>query len=173
MKKVAIALVALLILAAPAAFAQFRVDAGFNAPLRVGISGLPGVSSDPIEVPAFLPLPFVQLSYSPSIGPINLGVGLKAYTLIILNLAWPTVYAEIDLHPIVLQASVGGGFLFYFGAIGSGVLDTNMVMPELAAFLKLGKTGRLGLGAMTFIASENQEVFPYLIYGTLQFAFPF
>lgn len=172
MKKVAIALVALLILAAPAAFAQFRVDVGFNAPMYVGISGIDGISDEPLKVPSFIPLPFAQISFNPTIGPISVGVGLKAYTLLIINLAWPTVYAELDLHPIVLQASVGGGFLFYFGAIANGTLDTRMVMPELAAFLKLGKSGRLGLGAMTFVGSETQEAFPYLIYGSLQFAFP-
>jgi hypothetical protein len=171
MKKIAILLALVLLVAVPAAFSQFRVDIGFNAPISVGFRGL-DVDGEAVDVPSFIPLPFAQLSYGLDLGPINLGFGLKAYTLIIESLAWPILYAELDVDPVIITASVGGGLFIYFGAIGNGTLDTHMFIPDVAAHLKLGRVARVGLGAMTFIGAEGQDVFPYIFYGSLQFSFP-
>ncbi|HAE21156.1 MAG TPA: hypothetical protein DCG47_02375 [Spirochaetaceae bacterium] len=171
MKKIAILVALVLLVAVPAAFSQFRVDIGFNAPISIGFSGF-DIDGESVDVPSFIPLPFAQLSYGFDLGPVNLGIGLKAYTLIIESLAWPTLFVELDVDPVIITASVGGGLFIYFGAIGNGTLDTHMFIPDLAAHLKLGRVARFGLGVMTFVASEEQELFPYIFYGSLQFSFP-
>jgi hypothetical protein len=171
MKKLAILLALVLLVAVPAAFSQFRVDLGFNAPISVGFSGL-DIDGESVDVPSFIPLPFGQIAYGLDLGPLTLGVGLKAYTLIIMSMAWPNLFVELDVDPIVITASAGGGLFIYFGALGSGTLDTHMFIPDLTAHLKLGRVARLGLGVMTFVASEDQGVFPYIFYGSLQFSFP-
>lgn len=171
MKKLAILLALVLLVAVPAAFSQFRADIGFNAPISIGFSS-PELGVESLDVLNFIPLPFGQIAYGLDLGPITVGLGLKAYTAIVLSVAWPTLFVELDLDPIVLTASAGGGLFMFFGVIGAGTLDTNMFIPELAAHLKLGRVARLGLGAMTFVASEDQGVFPYIFYGSLQFSFP-
>ncbi len=171
MKKIAILVALVLLVAVPAAFSQFRVDIGFNAPISVGFSGF-DLGGEAVDVPSFIPLPFGQISYGLDLGPITVGLGLKAYTLIIESLAWPTLFVELDADPVIITASAGGGLFIFFGAIGSGTLDTHMFIPDLAAHLKLGRVARLGLGVMTFVGSEDQELFPYILYGSLQFSFP-
>jgi hypothetical protein len=58
-------------------------------------------------------------------------LGLKAYTAIIESVAWPTLFVELDVDPVIITASAGGGLFIYFGAIGTGTLDTNMFIPDL------------------------------------------
>ncbi|TFG85193.1 MAG: hypothetical protein E4H20_00965 [Spirochaetales bacterium] len=172
MKKLSLLFLMLALIAAPAAFAQFRIDVGFNAPMLIGIENLDGPEGDPVEVPSFIPLPFGQISYNMDLGALSVGAGLRAYTLIIESLAWPCAYVEFDVDPVVITLSGGGGFFLYFGVLGNGTLDMHMFIPELMAHFKLGKFTRLGIGGMTFIGLENQDVFPYIIYGSLQFSFP-
>ena len=172
MRRITVLLLVLMVVTATSAFAQFRIDIGFNAPIAVGVESVNSPSGEPFKIPSFIPLPFAQASYAFNLGPLTMGLGLKAYTLIIESIAWPTAYVELAFDPFLVSLSGGGGYLFYFGVLGNGSLDTHVFMPDLAAEVKLGRFARLGLGIMTFVGFEGQESFPYLFYGSLHFAFP-
>ncbi|HPE36001.1 MAG TPA: hypothetical protein PK625_02555 [Spirochaetales bacterium] len=173
MRKYALVAVLLALVAAPAAMAQFRVDVGFDAPMYVGLSSFGETSTgESIAVPSFIPLPFAQGSFQLDLGIIKAGIGIKAYTLIIESLGWPVLWAEMDFDPIVLNLTVGGGAFLYFGALGNGMLDVHFIIPDLSAMFKLGRFTRLGLGVMTFVGSETQDVFPFIAYGAIHFSFP-
>lgn len=166
-------LVALLIaaLAAPA-FAGWQLDIGAEIPVRVGITDS-SVDEDYGDYLDFLfLLPTGTISYSFGFGPLSLGVGGKLYTLIVESIIYPVVYAELDFDPVVVNFTTGGlGFLF-FGL--STFFDTGaLLIPDLSVMFKLGKSFRLGVGAMTFIGTDiSQDYFPYILYGTAKFRIP-
>lgn len=168
--KKAIILAALVAMLAVPAFAQWHVDIGAEIPFRVGIQ------SDNEDYGEFLNYMFLvptgTIAYNFGLGPINLGVGGKLYTLIIESVLYPIAYAELDFDPVVVNLTAGGfGFLF-FGLMNS--FETGaLLIPELSVQFKLGKSFRLGVGAMTFIGTEiNQTAFPYIAYATAKFRIP-
>ncbi|MGA2479398.1 MAG: hypothetical protein ABSG63_11675 [Spirochaetia bacterium] len=165
-KKLFVAAAALILLSLPA-FADFRLDIGLDAPLSVGVSnGASGVGSDIGQIP-FLPIPEVGLYYFWGLGPVDLGVGLRAYTIIIESLAWPNLVGEVNLGPVVIQAQLGGGFFAAFGAAGNSTAWGQVVVPDLSAWFKLGKSSqfRLGGGIMGIYApSALGSYMPWLVY---------
>ncbi len=169
MKK-AIVLAALIAMLAVPAFAQWRVDIGAEIPFLVGITDTSNDYSDFLSY-MFL-VPTGTIAYNFGLGPLNLGVGGKLYTLIVESVIYPMAYAELDFDPMVINLSAGGfGFLF-FGLMTS--FETGALMiPELSVQFKLGKSFRLGVGAMTFIGTDiNQSYFPYIAYASAKFRIP-
>jgi len=174
-KKTFLLIVALCVLAVPAAFAQLRADIGINAPFLIGIEAPNlGAEGESVKIPAFLPIPYVQLAYNFDLGQINLGVGLKAYTAIIASMLYPVAYVEFDADPITVSASVGGGF-YAFLVLTESIADfAPLIIPDVSINYRLGKSFRLGLSALTFYFSEiDQQVFPYAVYFSAKFTLDF
>jgi hypothetical protein len=166
MKKLFFVAAALILLSLPA-FADFRLDIGLDAPLSVGVtSGGSGVGSDIGKIP-FLPIPEIAIHYFWGLGPVDLGVGLRAFTVIIESLAWPNLVGEVNLGPVVIQAQFGGGFFAAFGAAGNNTAFGNVAIPDLSAWFKLGKDQnfRLGGGVMGIWAPDALgSIMPWLFY---------
>lgn len=175
MKKTLVAFLLVAVLAVPSAFAQFRADIGINAPFLVGIEVVNEAGEpEPYQIPAFLPIPYAQIAYNFNLGMVNLGLGLKAYTAIIASMLYPVAYAEIDVDPIVISATLGGGFYAFLVLTESTADFAPLLIPDLSVHFKLGKSFRLGLGALTFYNSEiEQDIFPYLIYFSAKFTLDF
>lgn len=168
MKK-AIILAALAAMLAVPAFAQWHVDIGAEIPFLVGVTD---TSSDYGEFLNYMFLvPTGTIAYNFGLGPLNLGVGGKLYTLIVESIVYPIAYVELDFDPMVVNLTAGGfGFLF-FGLMNS--FETGaLLIPELSVQFKLGKSFRLGAGVMTFIGDMNQSTFPYIAYATAKFRIP-
>ena len=167
MKKKMLVAAAVLILMSLPVFADFRLDIGLDAPLSVGVTnGASGVGSDIGKIP-FLPIPEVAIHYLWSLGPVDLGVGLRAFTVIIESLAWPNLIGEVNLGPVVIQAQFGGGFFAAFGAAGNNTAFGNVAIPDLSAWFKFGKTSafRLGAGIMGIWAPDAiGSMMPWLFY---------
>jgi hypothetical protein len=165
-KKLFIAAAALILLSLPA-FADFRIDIGLDAPLVVGVSnGATGIASDLGKIP-FLPIPEVGIYYFWGLGPVDLGVGIRAYTVIIESMAWPNLVAELNLGPVVIQGQFGGGFFAVFGAVGNDTAWGKVAVPDLSAWFKLGKNQnfRLGGGIMGIWAPNALgDYMPWLVY---------
>lgn len=169
MKK-AIVLAALAAMLAVPAFAQWHVDIGAEIPIRIGVTDTNEDYGDFINY-LFL-VPSGTIAYNFGLGPLNLGVGGKLYTLIVESILYPVAYAELDFDPVVVNLTAGGfGFLF-FGLLTQ--FETGaLLIPELSVQFKLGKSFRLGVGAMTFIGTEiQQDAFPYIAYATAKFRIP-
>lgn len=168
MKKVVFLILAISVLLVPSVFAQFRLDMGIKIPVKMGInfSDVSDVSSTSVNILdkyTFL-LPEASGSYQFDLGPVKLGAGLQLYSLILESIAWPMVFAELDLSPIVINAKIGGLAYLLFGLYNdAGTGD--LLMPEINVAFKLGKSFRLGGGAMFFTSKDfNDIALPYLLY---------
>jgi hypothetical protein len=145
---------AVLILMSLPVFAGFRLDIGLEAPISAGATnGTSGIGTSIGDIP-FLPIPEIAIYYLWDIGPVNLGLGLRAYSIILESVAWPNLVAEFNLGPFVIQAQLGGGFFAAFGAAGNATAFGQVAIPDLSAWFKFGKTEafRLGGGIMGFYA---------------------
>lgn len=168
MKKIAFVLVLIAVLAVPSAFAQLRLDMGFDIPVRIGLSfnNFSDTESVNILEEYIFLLPEAMFAYQFNLGQVNLGVGLRLYTLILESIAWPMGYAELDFDRVAITASVGGGLYLLFGLYNEAGTG-EVIIPELFAGLKLGKARnfKVGAGAMAFLGPElSTDVVPYYFY---------
>ena len=179
MKKTVFFILIVLIIV-PSAFSQFRLDMGVKVPVSLGVkfselAGNTDTSYNIIKNFTFL-FPEVAGTYQFNLGPVKLGAGVQLYTLILESIAWPMAFAEFDFSPViplVVNAKLGGLAYMLFGLYnhaGTG----NLVIPELNAYFKLGKSFRLGGGVMVFTSKDfTSDTFPYALYLTGNFSTTF
>jgi hypothetical protein len=163
MKKfvVVVVLAALCLVAVPA---QVRLDIGVDIPLRISAVTEGSELAEGFDVPYTLPFPSAGLYYTFGAGPVDIGLGARMYSLILLSAIWPNVIAELELGPAVLEAQLGGGAFMFFGVI-SEVQTGSVFIPDLSAWFKLGKTLRVGAGAMgLFIEELSETAVPVVFY---------
>jgi len=180
MKKMIFLVLIITVFFVPSAFAQFRLDLSVDVPAYIGITA--STDNEDInesinflkDVGTFV-FPNGIVSYQIPIGPVKTGIGLKAYSLIIESVLWPVIYAEIDLSHIVINANIGGLGYYWFGIIPNlGFETSSVIVPDLNIAVKLGKTFRLGIGAMAFPGIKGLEtITPYTIYLTGRFSILF
>lgn len=144
--------------------AQVRLDLGIDIPLRISAVMEDSELADGFNIPYTFPFPSAGLYYTFGAGPLNLGVGARMYSLIVVSALWPNAIAELELGPAVLQAQLGGGAFMFFGLVSS--MQTGAVfIPDLSAWFKLGKTLRVGAGAMgLFIEDLADTAMPVVFY---------
>ncbi len=168
MKKIVLFILIITVFLVPSAFAQFRLDLGLQIPVKMGIkfpdsSGIDSTSINILDKYTFL-LPEATGSYQVALGPVKFGAGVQLYSLILESIAWPVVFAELDLSPIVINAKVGGLAYVLFG-IKNDAGTGDLVIPEINIAYKLGKSFRVGVGAMGFTSKNfDTGTIPYLIY---------
>ena len=144
--------------------AQVRMDLGIDIPLRISAVVEGSELADGANVPYTLPFPSAGLYYTFGAGPLELGVGARMYSLVLLSALWPNVIAEMDLGRVVLEAQLGGGAFLFFGVLSS-TQTGSVFIPDLSAWLKLGKTLRIGGGAMgLFIDELADTAMPVVFY---------
>lgn len=168
----------IVLLVIPGAFAQVRLDLAIDIPVILGISAESdddtiNESINLLQDIGTFPFPTAMAAYQFSFGPLNAGVGLKGYSLILESVFWPVVYAEVDLSPIVIHANIGGLGFLYFG-LGTGTTTSSLIIPDFHIAYKFGDTFRLGLGAMALNGIEGLgSTTPYAIYLTGRFSLLF
>jgi len=157
-------------LAGGALSAQMRLDVGIAAPIGIGraLDGtkleMDGAAGDFLSK-VFLPLPEAGLHYQFDLGTVKVGLGGRAFTLILETVLWPNAFAEFDLGPVVLEAQVGGGAFAFVGLVSD--CETGRVFfPDLSAWFKLGKDGnfRLGAGALGLYLPDQTATVPFIFY---------
>lgn len=177
MKKILLFIMLITLFLVPSAFAQYRIDMGIKVPAKMGIhfsdlSSDDDTSVDILDKYTFL-VPEITGSYQMALGPIKMGAGVEMYTFIIESIAWPMVFAELDLSKIVINAKVGGLGFLVFGLYNHA--DTaDILIPDIYSAVKLGKSFRLGLGVMGFTGKEfTSDAVPYIVYlsGSLSMLF--
>ena len=151
MKKMIFLVLIITVFFVPSAFAQFRLDLGADVIVSAGIKNS-GLDDDPtVDVISnyVIPIPEATFSYQFPVGPVNLGAGLQFYTAILESITWPVIFAELDLSPVVVSIKTGGlGFLIF--GLASDSFTGDVLISDLNAAYKLGKSFRLGLGAKIF-----------------------
>jgi hypothetical protein len=170
MKKFMVVLAILVLVAVPT-FAQWRLDVGAVVPRGVGLSigGTTTTTISGVDMASwpFIPFPEAALYYTGEFGPISLGVGARAFTLILETILWPNAFVEVNLGPVALEAQVGGGLFAMFGLVSAS--ETGKVfLPDVSAWFKIGKKGnfRLGGGLIGLYMPEitGTDAIPFLLY---------
>lgn len=176
MKKVLLCMILIVAISVPAAFSQFRLELGVNAPVGVGyVSGSGGGASDlvsTLEESGIIPIPNLALMLQANLGLLKFGVGVKAQSLIVYSMAYPVAQLEVALGPLAIDASLGGYYFGYY-AIGNeyGLEQLDVLVPDLSVWLGLGKkhTFRLGAGAIGVIpTSFDLSTVPFVAYAGLK-----
>jgi len=170
MKRSIIAIFIAAALAASAA-AQARLDLGIDVPKGIGAALGSGTAMDADAQAALaktlFPFPEASLHYQFELGPLRLGAGIRAFTLIVASVAWPNAFAELDLGPLVVEAQVGGGVFAYYALVAGDVTAGKVFFPDLSAWLAVGKKRvlRLGCGAMgLFLPGQPENALPFVLY---------
>ena len=159
----AIAVLVVLLAGAMSASAQVRLDIDINDPLYFGFSsaGVPQGMWNPYP---YIPIPDAKLMYQFPLGPVNLGAGVRVFTLIIENILYPEIYAELNLNPFFIDASVGGFGFLMFGLLsdvlsGVGVNSLNgfysVVLPDVSVGYKVNDVFRISAGILAIAPFDS------------------
>jgi hypothetical protein len=170
MKRLVLVALVVFAIAAPAT-AQARLDIGVLVPKGFGIVS-DGEASGFSDAADFLskyiiPLPEATLAYQFDLGTIKLGVGARAFTVVLATMAWPNVFAEWELGPIILDAQVGGGIFGWYAISTGGIEAGKVFLPDLSAWFAVGKKKilRLGGGATgLFLPEIDSDTVPVILY---------
>lgn len=168
--------IVLLMLLAVSAMAQGRLDLALDVPFYFGIQ-LEGESMGALSDFTFL-FPEAGLHYVLGSGGFKIGLGVRMFTLILESIAWPNVFAELHLDPLVVSAQLGGGAFAVFGLYNDGITGP-VVIGDIAAAYKFTDSFRAGIGA--FLIGETDEeimfsetgIIPYAIYAFGKFTIDF
>ncbi len=166
-----VAVLAILVLVAVPTFAQWRLDVGAIVPRGVGLSigGSTETTIGGVDMASwpFIPFPEAGLYYTGEFGPISMGVGVRAFTLIVETILWPNAFVEASFGPLVLEAQVGGG-LFAMLGLATASETGRVFLPDISAWFKIGKKGnfRLGGGLIGLYMPEitDTDALPFLLY---------
>ncbi len=159
MKRILSGLVLCIALLTPA-FAEVRLDLGFNVPL--GLGGLSASGSEMSEEATdfltshILPFPHADLYVQMPLDTLRFGGGIRIYTFILESVWWPNVYVEKDIWKLTLAGQVGGGLFGFFGLFNS--IQTGQVfIPDVSLWFRAGKSLRLGGGVMGLLVPELSD----------------
>jgi len=165
-----------------------RIDAGVDLFTYFPIGSIE--SSEDNNSMSMLPiLPLFDLgAYGQfSTGFINLGVGIRGFSLIYINVFWPSFYAELNIWRFSLNAQLGGGAFYIFPIY---LMTGPYFVPELSLWFKIitfnkADQMRVGVGAISLLSTNgfNKELFQdfsfhnlsnrALFYVALKFTFPY
>ena len=167
MRKIIIIAALAAVLALPA-MADWRLDIGAVVPRGVGLSSGGSMNTNlDIFNKYIIPLPEAGIYYKGDIGMLQLGIGARAFTFILETIAWPNAYAELNVGPLAVEAQFGGGAFALFGVTPATSGAGKVFIPDVSAWIKLGKNGtfRLGVGAIgLYIPDWLGDSVPFLFY---------
>jgi hypothetical protein len=148
---------------------QFRLDPLVSVPFMLGAKDATSGTDLSFFVDYVIPFPELGVYAQFDFDMIKFGVGIRAFTLILVSLITPDVYVEFHLDPIVLRASVAGGFGAIFGMIPFTTFSGPIIVPDINVSFKLGEIFRVGAG-IAFIADfNNLDTFLYAPYVQARF----
>ncbi len=168
---IAVAVVVMLIGGASAASAQFRMDIDVPWYIYVGLS--PALEADldaefgMADISQFaVVIPNIQMYYMFGGGMLQIGVGARIYTVLIMNFLYPSVVGEVHLGRFDVNLNVGGlvGVLFGLGPTFEVTQNAGWFTMDLSAGYRLTDWFRLGVGAFAIAMTDYPTEFPYAVY---------
>jgi len=153
--------------------AEVRLDLGFDIPRGLGglASGEIGIDEDAADVlnTLFFPFPEAGIYYQSAFGPVRIGGGARAFTLILETILWPNLYVEADLWKFTGAFQLGGLFFGMFGLFTTAQSGA-VLIPDLSLWFRIGNTFRLGAGAMGFMLPDLSDNIVFVYYFGAKFA---
>ena len=143
-------------------------DIDFGGRLDLGLDlfvlpASPTTENDGMAVMPLIPLIDAGFYGQFNFGIVNLGAGLRGASIVVINVFWPSLYAELNLWRFTLNAQIGGGVFYVFPVF---LLAGPYFFPELSlwyTFYTLGNGNqlRLGIGAITLVSPQilNENIF--------------
>ena len=127
-----------------------RIDAGLD--LFVFPGSTETNTDDDMSVMPVIPLIDAGFYGQFNIGMLNLGLGFRAFSIIVFNVFSPSIYAEFNLWRFSLNAQITGGALYVFPLY---LFAGPYFFPELSIWYTLNSHKnqmRLGVGAITLLS---------------------
>jgi hypothetical protein len=116
-------------------------------------------SSEDAEISVLPVIPMLDLgAYGQfNMGVLNFGAGVRAFSVIFVNVFLPSVYAELNIWRFTFNAQVSGGAFYLFPIY---IMAGPYFLPEISLWFTadtFNKTDKLrfGAGAVTLIGSKN------------------
>jgi hypothetical protein len=165
----AVAIAIAFVVVQPAA-SEVRLDIGVMVPRGAGLT-LGGSTTTTLGENLgswpFIPLPEAGIYYQGDLGMFKLGIGARAYSVILETILWPNAFAELDLGKVAIEAQIGGGAFLMLGMLPTEFQTGKVFIPDVSAWFKIGKKGnfRLGGGMIGLYATEAfGDAMPFLFY---------
>lgn len=176
MKKLILCVALIAAISIPAAFSQLRFELGANVPVAAALLSGGELSEDTIPLigsDIFVAVPNSSLLLQIDLGLLKIGAGVKVQSIMLMAYAaYPNVQAEIALGPLSIDASLGGYYMgFYAIGEGFGAMELDALIPEVSAWLALGKKKafRIGGGAIGLLpTSFDLSEVPMILYGGMK-----
>jgi hypothetical protein len=171
MKKSLLAIALAAVLTVPA-FGQLRFDLGVIVPMTIGEIGGGEIQTNDV-VGEFLqtyilPFPEGSVYYQFSVGPLKLAPGFRMFTVILQNMVWPNLMAELVLvDRFFIQAQLGG-LIFLLAGLHNDEYFGKVLLPDLSVWVGFGEERRFRLGAgviglaLPGVTTESMAFAPYL-----------
>jgi hypothetical protein len=132
-----------------------RIDGGIDLLIFPGSASSTG-DEQLSEIPMF---PLINLGFYGqfNFGILSFGAGLRGASIIVVNMFWPSVYAELNLWRCAVNARIGGGALYLFPIV---LYAGPYFIPELSLWYTIfsfKNTNKLqfGFGALTILSPKN------------------
>jgi len=168
---IAVAVVAMLVGGASVASAGFRMDIDVPWYIYVGLSealedeldadfGTTDISQFAVVIPN------IQMYYMFEGGLLNIGLGARIYTVLLMNFLYPSVVGEIRLGRFDVNLNVGGivGVLFGLGPTLEVTPSAGWFTADLSAGYRVTDWFRIGVGAFAIGLTEYPDMWPYAAY---------
>ncbi len=141
-------------------YGQF--DILVNRPLHLGAGNLESVfGNDYEEANEFLRkypiiIPDLRGHLFMDAGPTRIGLGARGFSFILETVLWPTLTAEVDLGPVRLTGSFGGG-MFGFIGLHTDIETGRIWLPELTAAYMFNDWFHIGLSGTGVYLPETSS----------------
>ncbi len=169
------AAVLLILLSTVSAGAQARLEVNVNWPITIGINSsnslFNGANVDLSQYHFLLP-DFRAYYQFGGDGLLRGGIGIRAYSVIIQSFIFPEAFVELNLNPVMLEASLGG-YVFGFFGLFNHLSTADLMLPDFNVTFQLLPWLRLGGGVLLFtpIGSNWNTDFVYMGYIGVRFVF--
>ncbi|MDR2922410.1 MAG: hypothetical protein LBU85_03585 [Treponema sp.] len=140
-----------------------RLDAGLDL-----FTYLPSMTTSPDDGMSVLPvIPMLDLGVYGQFnaGILNFGAGARAFSVILVNVFMPSVYAELNIWRFSLNAQISGGAFYLFPAL---LMAGPYFLPEISLWFTAYTFNkkdvlRFGVGAAGLMGSKNitNELFSF------------
>ena len=150
-----------------------RIDAGMDVFAYLPLMENIAQTEDGDALYALPVIPLLDFGYYGqfSAGLINMGAGIRHFSLVLLNVFWPSVYTEVNLWRFTLHAELGGGGFYLFPIY---VIMGPYFVPELSMWFRITKPNqmdhiRIGVGTVTVMSPRgfNKDLFQNFSFQSL------
>ena len=126
------AAVLLILFSTVSAGAQARLEVNVNWPITIGINSsnslFSGANVDLSQYHFLLP-DFRAYYQFGGDGLLRGGIGIRAYSVIIQSFIFPEAFVELNLNPVMLEASLGG-YVFGFFGLFNHLSTADLMLPD-------------------------------------------